>query len=265
MATVPPVRGAVLDPTAAARAFTLVRLAPDPALAPFVRHYWFLRWDLGAATHTQDTLPLPGVNAVLEGPRDTVSGVATRRFVRVLEGRGAVFGALFHAAGFGPFFRRPLHLLTDRSVPFAEAFGGGFTLAPDADDTHARAAWDRFLLARLPPRDPEADGVQALVDRIAADPALGRAEALAEAEGVSLRTLQRAFRHHVGVGPKQVIRRYRLLEAAHRLHSGAPVDQASLAFALGYADQSHLVRDFRAAIGRPPARYAAAQPVTRRT
>ncbi|MCA9495162.1 MAG: AraC family transcriptional regulator, partial [Myxococcales bacterium] len=92
-----------------------------------------------------------------------------------------------------------------------------------------------------------------------ADPALGRAEALAEAAGVSLRTLQRGFRRHVGWGPKQVLRRHRLLEASHRLAHGETVDLAELALRLGYADQAHLARDFADAVGRPPGRYAAAQ------
>ena len=34
---------------------------------------------------------------------------------------------------------------------------------------------------------------------------------------------------------------------------------AEVAASLGYADQSHLTRDFRAAIGQTPAAYAQAQ------
>jgi AraC-like DNA-binding protein len=34
------------------------------------------------------------------------------------------------------------------------------------------------------------------------------------------------------------------------------VDWAAVAVELGYSDQAHLVRDFTAAVGTPPARYA---------
>jgi AraC-like DNA-binding protein len=57
------------------------------------------------------------------------------------------------------------------------------------------------------------------------------------------------------VGPTWLVRCARLHEAAGRAGSG-PVEWAALATELGYADQSHLVRDFARVIGEPPARYA---------
>jgi AraC-like DNA-binding protein len=81
-------------------------------------------------------------------------------------------------------------------------------------------------------------------------------DAVAAAAGLSVRTLQRLFAEHVGVSPKTVIRRYRIYEAAERARAGARVDWATLAPELGYSDQAHLVRDFTAAFGMPPERYA---------
>jgi AraC-like DNA-binding protein len=81
-------------------------------------------------------------------------------------------------------------------------------------------------------------------------------DAVAAAAGLSVRTLQRLFAEHVGVSPKTVIRRYRIYEAAERARAGERVDWATLAPELGYSDQAHLVRDFTAAFGMPPERYA---------
>ena len=67
----------------------------------------------------------------------------------------------------------------------------------------------------------------------------------------------RLFADYVGVSPKWVMRRARLHEAAERADSGEPVDWASLASDLGYADQAHLTRDFTVTIGVSPSRYAA--------
>ena len=73
--------------------------------------------------------------------------------------------------------------------------------------------------------------------------------------GVSLRTVQRLYSEYVGVGPKWVLQRYRLHEALAQLHQGPDTDWARFALGLGYYDQAHFVRDFRAPVGRTPVRY----------
>ena len=87
------------------------------------------------------------------------------------------------------------------------------------------------------------------------DRALLRVDDLASAAGVGVRALQRAFNDHVGIGPKYVLRRYRLYEAAERAARSEDVDWGRLAADLGYADQAHLTREFTAAFGAPPSKY----------
>jgi AraC-like DNA-binding protein len=106
-----------------------------------------------------------------------------------------------------------------------------------------------------PARDPAAEQVAAMVDRIGSDPALRRVDQLAAALELPVRRLQRLFSDYVGVSPKWVMRRARLLEAALAAERG-PVGWAALAADLGYSDQAHLTRDFTRTIGEPPARYA---------
>src|SRR3546814_16138458 len=67
--------------------------------------------------------------------------------------------------------------------------------------------------------------------------------------------LQRMVADYVGVGPKWVVRRCRILDAAEAAHSGSPTDWAALAAELGFSDQSHLVRAFTAVVGTPPSTY----------
>jgi AraC-like DNA-binding protein len=70
------------------------------------------------------------------------------------------------------------------------------------------------------------------------------------------RTLQRLFRRYVGVGPKWVLRRYRLHDGADLLARGEAAELADLALALGYFDQAHFSREFKDQIGLTPAEYA---------
>ncbi|MDG4803538.1 AraC family transcriptional regulator [Micromonospora sp. WMMD980] len=95
----------------------------------------------------------------------------------------------------------------------------------------------------------------ALVAEIRTDRSMLRVADLAGRHGVSTRRLQRLFLDHVGVGPKWVIRRYRLQEAIEQAAAG-PLDWSRVALDLGYADQAHLVREFTAVTGVPPAAYA---------
>ena len=78
---------------------------------------------------------------------------------------------------------------------------------------------------------------------------------VAELAGLAVRSLQRIFADYVGAGPKWVIQRCRLQDAAARV-AAETIDWAGLAVELGFADQAHLTRAFTATIGIPPAAYA---------
>jgi AraC-like DNA-binding protein len=89
------------------------------------------------------------------------------------------------------------------------------------------------------------------------DRSIAQVEDLARAAALSVRTVHRLFERYVGVGPKWIIRRSRVQEAAERVAANARVDWAELAQELGYHDQAHLIRDFKAQVGFTPAVYAA--------
>jgi AraC-like DNA-binding protein len=119
---------------------------------------------------------------------------------------------------------------------------------------------EELLRARLPEPDPLAEQAAAIVARIQAEPQLTRVDALARSAGLGVRRLQRLFAEYVGLGPKWVIRRYRLHEVSERLAAGVHIDWVRLAGELGYADQAHFIRDFTAMVGESPTRYAERYP-----
>jgi AraC-like DNA-binding protein len=122
--------------------------------------------------------------------------------------------------------------------------------ADDGDDELAIS--EAFLVALLPPPSAARERVRDLMQRIAFDRSIVRVEDAAAASGLDVRALQRCFQTYVGVGPKWVIRRYRLLEAAEQLAAKGPPTLAALAVSLGHADQAHFGRDFKRAIGQTP-------------
>jgi AraC-like DNA-binding protein len=231
-------------------------------LAEVLVHGWGVRWDLrGREPHTVQVLPQPSVQLVFEDGRATVHGVGTTKFVRRLEGRGDIFGVAFRPAGFRSFLGSPVTALTDRVVPAVAVFGPAVEeLARRTSALTQRArqveAAEAFIRRRLPAPDPQVPAINRLVALVMDDRTIVRVDDIVRRAGTSKRTLQRLFREYVGVTPKWVIQRYRLHEAADRLAGDEELDLAALAFDLGYADQSHFARDFKAVVGRPPAGYA---------
>ncbi|MCW2736137.1 MAG: Helix-turn-helix, AraC domain protein [Nocardioides sp.] len=210
-----------MRPSRAEQRIEVGRAEPSADLAGLVDYFWWVRWDT-PDPHVQEVVPRPVVHVSAEvvagAPRLLVHGVHPRMFHRRLEGSGHTVAC-----------ERP------------------------EDGAGVLATW----LRRLDPReDPQVATLAELVERVEEDTSLVRAEQVAELAGASLRTLQRRFGSYVGIGPKWVVQRFRLLDVTSAAHGEDEVDWAELAHRLGYADQSHLIRAFTQLVGHPPAAYA---------
>ncbi|MEV0806452.1 AraC family transcriptional regulator [Micromonospora sp. NPDC050200] len=254
----------ILDPERLRREVRFRRHLPAPALQPWVELYWLIDWEL-SAPFAQQLVPHPAVNLVFrrtEGGPETakITGVGRRLFSITLTGTGRVSGIQFRPGGFRPFWRRPVAELTGERRPLAEvpaaarAAAAGGAGRCEGTDAERSLALDAFLTAWAPEPDPAAVEAMALAEAIRTDRSVLRVDDLARRHGISTRRLQRLFLDHVGVGPKWVIRRYRLQEAIERAGEGPP-DWSALAADLGYSDQAHLVRDFTAVTGVSPTAY----------
>ncbi|MBY6684013.1 AraC family transcriptional regulator [Rhodococcus sp. BP-149] len=259
-------QSAILHPARAEGQITVGRSRPPDGLATLVDYFWWVEWHC-PEPHVQEVVPRPVVHLTAESrdgaPRLLVHGVMRRRFQRTLVGDGRTVAAAFRPAGFRPVLGRPVSSMTDRIGTVADVLGtddrrlAGLLLDPDADVTTCVDRLSSWLIERTATADPVAADIADLVELAETDTTVIRAQQLADRAGVSLRTLQRQFADHVGVGPKWVVQRCRLLDVAGAAHTDGTVDWAALAADLGYADQSHLVRAFTALVGSPPARYRA--------
>lgn len=250
---------AIVRPRAARDVLEVSRHRPRASLAEFVDYYWLVRWH-PAETHRQQVVPQPRVHLAAEDGRLLVHGVTREPFYRTLAGSGHVLGAAFHSGGFRPLLGSSLAAISDTVAPAGELFGADDRVAARQileTDEPARmiAALDAYLDALSPEPDQHARRTTELVAIAEHDTTITRADTLARHAGVSLRTLQRLFTEYVGVGPKWVVQRFRLLDVAATVHDGQDIDWADLAARLGYSDQAHLTRMFTQVIGTPPAAY----------
>ena len=268
----------ILDPWLLRQRLQLTRYPAGPVLDGLVDRFWAVRWDLPPGTvHQQQVLTHPGANVSIGHANGTAGqpepgpvearlyGVARGLSTRVLAGQGWTVAALTWPGGLGAFITGSAAELTDRVVPLGQALGVDEAVllrqVTAEPDEAARVALLAGALEQAVDPDRRAPALSvAEVARLAeSDRTVRRLGDLCERSGLGQRTLQRMFLQYAGVSPTWVIRRYRLLEAAETVREGRPVSWADIAAALGYADQAHLTRDFRAAIGQTPAAYASAQ------
>lgn len=240
---------------------SLERRAPAPGVAPYVAWYWAVSWDLrGQPPHRQVTLPHPSAHLIVEHGEALLYGPPRHRFERVLAGTGRVVGVRFAAGGLAALlgFPPPVGPLPASTLEGLD--GPGLAAAVTATSTmdEVGRVLDEALVRVLPAEvDPALVVIERAMRTIEHDVTLVRVDDLAERLDTGVRSLQRLFARYVGLSPGWVIRRRRLQEVAMRATGDEPVDWSSLAVELGYYDQAHLVRDFTAVVGEPPARYSA--------
>jgi AraC-like DNA-binding protein len=129
--------------------------------------------------------------------------------------------------------------------------------APDAAQRHAIA--QRLLAGRLSEGDAPVPEVVYAVACLRATRGAARVETLAAEVGWSRRHLAARFGEAVGLPPKVLGRLIRVEHAARRVRAGEAL--GDVAYAAGYADQSHFNREFRELVGCMPTEFPFVQDI----
>ena len=270
----------IIDPARMAEVATLRRHPPGEALDRIVDWFWSVEWALPPGqTFVQQVLNHPGANlsigttddtgATATRPQGRVYGPATSVSSRRLVGDGWTVAAKTTVGGLGALITGSVAETTDRALDLSVALVGleasdlVRAVAAQASVEQQVGMLREVLEATVTERDParvERARVVAAAARVAEeDREVRRAEELADAVGLGVRTLQRLFVEYAGLTPAWVIRRWRIIEAAEAIKGGGTIPLAALAAELGYADQAHLSRDFRSHLGVTPTEYLARQ------
>jgi AraC-like DNA-binding protein len=174
----------------------------------------------------------------------------------------AQVGAYFTASGVRDFSRVPVHELTDRVIALEDLWGADAIrleerLGELTNDSERIAALEAALLRRL--RSPRRRRVGFDLGHLTAcaQRRAGRLSvaAMANLAGVSRQYLSRVFQDQVGVNPNLFLRLTRF-RASLAASSTGTQHGADLAARAGYADQSHMIAEFRKFSGSTPAKLA---------
>jgi AraC-like DNA-binding protein len=260
-----------IDPTERAhlldaRGYTppIHRFAPSPELSDVVRRYWMPVWALpDGQVSVQRVLQYPVCLIVVSPEYALLVGPSTGLSTQELTGSGWALGTMLQPAVGHALVGGPVEQLTDQAVPLADTDLTRRIREAVGDDPHdpdrqqaGVAAVEESLVALLPV-DDEGRLVNAIVEYVEGDQRVQRVGQVCEKFAISERTLQRLTARRIGLSPKWLIQRRRLHEAAERLRDTDRPDLARVAADLGYADQAHFGRDWRAVTGVTPGEFAA--------
>ncbi len=253
----------ILNPASNKHNIEHKRYWPAKDLSPVVEHYWIVRWNFsGGRSLVAETLPHPSVIIAIEQDYSRVYGVVRGKFTRRLQGKGEVFGVKFKPGAFYPLVNSPMSAITDRVVEIPALFGASgraleeAVLSHSGDPSGQIEAAQVFLRERMNAEDDNVGVINTIMKRLIADRMICKVDDLSDALNINKRKLQRLFKVYVGVSPKWVIKRYRLHDAVEQLAGIEQPDWPQLALSLGYFDQAHFIRDFKAIVGVCPTKYA---------
>jgi AraC-like DNA-binding protein len=245
-------------------------LAPAAPLRQYVRCYWLLSAAAPTDPVPQRILPDGCVEIVLNfaapflrhhtdggierQPQALVVGPTTRHLSISATGTTRLVGIRFLPGGAYPFLLAPPSEMRDTAPPlidvaprFADGLleqladavpgseGGMLDAALGACLARARRLTDRRVLASV--RATYAAKLPLRVDGLVA------------VTGLGTRQIERAFLEAVGYGPKTLCRLVRFQRVVRALEPSIRPSWARLAAQNGYADQSHLAREFRRCAG----------------
>jgi AraC-like DNA-binding protein len=252
-----------------------VELAAPRPLDDLVRCFWFLRGEFPAAEpqtvvadgrveiilHLADSFSIADDAGRLTKQDDAlVSGQITRPVRLFGNGTGDVVGIRFRTAAAAAVLRVPLADLTNRVEGLCTVdrrlANGLLAAARRYQRPAARAAaLSRILLAQV--RRPTDHLVSTATRALEAG---ARIDGVARSVGATARTLERRVIAGTGL-PPATLRRVMRFRRAFRLLDGAPPGTwAEVATQAGFADQSHMIRDFRQFAGCAPSEFFGADP-----
>jgi AraC-like DNA-binding protein len=187
----------------------------------------------------------------LSAPRAEVIGPMSAAGATSLDPLPEAVGVFLRAGRACAITGAPPAELADRGVALEDLWGAAAVGLP-AELAGARESaridlLESVLLRRLaqataPEGALNAPGLAQCILRARGRPKI---EWLANAAGVSRQHLTRSFREAVGVTPKLFARLARFQAGLAYAGCGAKVDWAQAALELGYADQSHMIAEFR--------------------
>ena len=195
------------------------------------------------------------VARAIDGP--VVGGPRSRFYAKAVDGPVVSIGAVLRPGAAMAVLGASADELAERHTPLADVLGASAAVLHEqlalAPDTRRQL---ELLCQWLIARTAHAGAIDPLVEHALAGMARpGSIEALVRASHYSHRGFLVRFKQATGMGPKRLARLMRFQRLLRALRTDGTSALADLALNLGYSDQSHMNREFRAMAGVTPQQY----------
>jgi AraC-like DNA-binding protein len=249
-------------------------IKPSPLLQLYVQSYWVIHRDAMLAHAYEEFLHPSGGFGIIFNLGDDLAfdGVTvqqkylldgTNTVSRLLRFQGTVnaIGVRFYPGGAYPFLQIPMYELADEMVLLDDLalrlvndlyhqVGETVTL------TEKIGLIEDWLLRRLFKTQQNLSQMIpkaiTIIRRLPEDESL---KTVAADLHISQRQFERLFKTQVGFTPKQYARLLRIDKARAKLKQASNLSSATIGAELGFYDQSHFIREFRAVVGMTPHDY----------
>ena len=252
---------------------TVETALPEPLLRPYIRAYVQREVKLGKEELIEPVVARLGVmlefefagsylvpqydSEVLDDtfPISVIGPQTWRRVRLIIRGHVESLVVLFQPCGFHALFSTPTLQLTGTGIEGHALLGGTISqlhqrLGNLRSFAQRASLLNSFFLERIK-RIEGRDAVQQALQLLTAPGSQARVADVANQMGVPLRQLERKSLAYTGVSPKELTRIARFSHAL-RLHSETAQTWTEIAYAAGYYDQMHMIRDFRVFAGAAP-------------
>lgn len=252
---------------------------PSPRLAPFIELIWAVR---GATDNISEAvLPNGAIELMINfGPTQKVTAYADRgvnedfkrfwiagmqeRSLTIASPHGCDhMGVRFKPGGAHAFFESPMHDVSNQVIDLDLIIG-----ETAAAELHERllmmtshkercATVEQWLLQRRYAVHPYYATTRRAIDLLQSSSFRVSVTEICNRLGLSNRHLIEQFRRVVGVTPKSLSRIARFNAVVRATQNQTQHDWAGLAYRFNFADQAHLVREFRHFSGVTPVQFIA--------
>lgn len=233
--------------------------SPAPDLARQIELCWFTKGEKEAGKAFYEILPDSNVKLIFRfspsGCRMVLLGPLTERACVEIDGESDYFGVHFRPGRAPRLADVHLSELINGHIDLSEIRGISADSLADRllslpDFASQQLIMEELLRGMLPlVHSARCLQATALLDAHGGQLRVGE---LASALGLNIRSLERLFLRNLGMTPKQFARLVRLRHLLSILYGGIPGSLADLASICGYADQSHMIKDFKELTGRLP-------------